>query len=170
MEPDPIVVRPMQWSALADLGDTPPLDRDDHACLAELAAVLKRHGKLDRFAIHLAHRHFVLQPEEVLIERPDPDGRTQHVSIGRLGDTAGAIPTTWLFDHAAPLNMSAAVYCVCMEDPIKPNGCVRHGKSGSPAPVTEKDDNARQKRISEDKGQYDRGFPVGGHGGREADE
>ena len=70
-------IAPMQWTGLADLHDVPPVDGSDLDCLAEIRDILARHGKLRRFAVHLAHRHFALGPDEILIERPDPDGRTQ---------------------------------------------------------------------------------------------
>lgn len=68
-------IQPMQWTALPELQDAPPLDDDDLECLREVRYVLARHGRLHRFAIHLAYPHFELGPDEILIERPDPDGR-----------------------------------------------------------------------------------------------
>lgn len=118
----------MQWTGLADLPDVPPVDDGDLDCLAEVRDVLARHGKLNRFAVHLAHRHFTLGPDEILIERPDPDGRTQHVTVGRLADEPNARPTTWLFEQGRELLLSNAVYCVCVSDPNKTDACIRHGK------------------------------------------
>jgi hypothetical protein len=154
-----VSIQPMQWSRLQDLTSTPPLDDSDMACLSEVRDTLARHGKLRRFAVHLAHRHFDLGEGEVLIERPDDVARTQHVSVGRATD--GMIPTTWLFaEHTL---LASAVYCVCVSDPNKTDACARHGKSGSPGEVARKEEAAKQKRIGEEKGEYDRGFPVGGH-------
>jgi hypothetical protein len=92
-------IQPMQWGALPDLDEVPPLDDSDLQCLEALRDVLARRGKLRRFAIHLAHRHFALGADEILIERPDPDGRTQHVTVGRLAEAPDARPTTWLFEE-----------------------------------------------------------------------
>jgi hypothetical protein len=78
-------IRPMQWANLPELHQTAALDDSDLDCLEEIRGVLSRHEKLARFAVHLAHRHFELAPDEILIERPDPDGRTQHVTVGRAG-------------------------------------------------------------------------------------
>ena len=108
-----------------------PLDASDLACMDELRTVLARHGKLDRFALHLAHRHFVLEPGEVLIERPDPDGRTQHITVGRLTDEPDARPTTWLFDDRPMLHLGSTVYCVCITDQPLAGGCSGHGPSTS---------------------------------------
>ncbi|MBJ7541947.1 hypothetical protein [Rhodomicrobium udaipurense] len=153
----------MQWSVLPELQDAPPLDDEDLACLQEIRDALARHGKLKRFAIHLAHRHFELGPDEILIERPDPDGRTQHVTVGKRGDEKDAQPTTWLFEEGPELLLSDAVYCVCVSDPKATDACVRHGRSRSPGGAHQKDESAKSRRISEDKGRHEQGFPASGH-------
>jgi hypothetical protein len=155
-------IQPMQWSALPDLCDAPPLDDTDLECLEAVRDVLTRHGKVQRFAIHLAHRHFVLGPDEILIERPDPDGRTQHVTVGTLAEAPDARPTTWLFNDGPALSLSDEVHCICVSDPNKTDACVRHGKSRCPGAARQRDDAARDRRISEEKGHYERGFPAGG--------
>jgi hypothetical protein len=162
-------ILPMQWTGLADLPDVPPVDDGDLDCLAEVRDVLARHGKLNRFAVHLAHRHFALGPDEILIERPDPDGRTQHVTVGRLADEPDARPTTWLFEQRRELLLSNAVYCVCVSDPNKTDACIRHGRSSSPGAASQRDEAAKQRRIAEEKAAYDRGFPVAGHDENERD-
>ena len=115
-------IRPMQWANLPELHQTAALDDSDLDCLEEIRGVLSRHEKLARFAVHLAHCHFELAPDEILIERPDPDGRTQHVTVGRLDDEPEARPTTWLFEEGPELRLSDAVYCVCVSDPNKTGG------------------------------------------------
>lgn len=166
-----IAIRPVQWAALPLLHETPALDDDDAACLGELRAVLARHGRLSRFAIHLAHRHVALAPDEILIEREAPDGRGQLVTVGRREDAPDARPTTWLFDPDAegagqgtPLRLSDAVYCVCVSDPVHQAGCVRHGSTASPSPVGQRQDELSRQREAEDKARLQKGFPVAGHG------
>jgi hypothetical protein len=153
----------MQWTGLADLHDVPPVDGSDLDCLAEIRDILARHGKLRRFAVHLAHRHFALGPDEILIERPDPDGRTQHIGVGRLSDEPDARPTTWLFEPGRELLLSSAVYCVCVSDPNQTSACVRHGKSRSPGDAFQKEEDVRKRRIADENAEYERGFPVAGH-------
>jgi hypothetical protein len=65
----------MQWETLPALHEAPALDDGDLACLDEIRAVLARNGKLDRFAVHLAHQHFAVGPDEILVEYPDPESR-----------------------------------------------------------------------------------------------
>lgn len=158
-----LFIQPMRWSKLPELHQTPPLDDSDLDCLEEIREVLSRHGKLARFAVHLAHRNFDLGPGEVLIERPDPDGRTQNVSVGRLEDEPIARPTTWLFEEGSEMRLSDAVYCVCVSDPNKTDACVRHGKSRSPTASHQRGEAAKERRISEEKARYERGGPIAGH-------
>lgn len=162
---EPLAIRPMQWAALPALSDAAALDAEDMACLVALRAVLARHGKLDRFAVHLAHKHFELAPDEILIEQPDPDGRTQHVTVGRRGDFPAALPTTWLFDDAplSPhgLHLADALYCVCVTD-VHAGTCGGHGQSSTPPAPLQEEEAARQERIQREEATA-RNRPIAGH-------
>ena len=105
-----LTIHPMHWSRLRDLRDVAPLDANDLACMAELREVLARHGRLERFALHLVHKHFDLADDEVLVEYSDPQAREQHLRVEARGCVAlrDARPTTWLLAGPRPL-----VACVC---------------------------------------------------------
>jgi hypothetical protein len=105
-----LTIHPLHWSRLSDLRDVAPLDADDLACMAELRAVLARHGRLERFALHLVHRHFDLAATEVLVEYSDPRTREQFLRVETRSAAAlrDAVPTTWLLAARGPL-----VTCVC---------------------------------------------------------
>lgn len=172
-------IRPMQWDILPELHEALPLDEADLACLADVKAALARHGKLDRFAIQLAHRHFDVADGEILIEQPDPVARTQHVSVGRPGDHPCAIATTWLFADGPELRLSDAIHCVCM--PVNPgDNCARHGKSGVPSGNARRERSQKEtgnpaerrfeiERINREESRHRAGFPVAGHGERQRD-
>lgn len=149
MPVEPIAIQPMQWASLAELHDVPPIDSTDQACMDEVRAVLARHGKLTRFALHLAHRHIALAPDEILIERPDPDGRTQHVFVGRRDEVKDARPTTWLFDPVIEA-AGEAIYCVCMATPMSAGACAFHGHSQTP-PTPTQEREAHERRIQEER-------------------
>jgi hypothetical protein len=102
---------PLQWSRLPDLRDVAPLDGVDLACIEELRAVLQRHGRLERFALQLVHKHFDLAPHEVLVEYCDPLAREQRLRVeARNGDAArNAIATAWMLDQPGV----PRVTCVC---------------------------------------------------------
>ena len=106
-----LTISAVQWSRLQDLGQVRPLDAADLACMAELRDVLARHGRLERFALHLVHKHFQLAPQEVLVEYSDPLEREQRfrVETSDSESVRDAVPTTWMLDSpAAPV-----VVCVC---------------------------------------------------------
>ena len=127
-------ILPMQWTGLADLPDVPPVDDGDLDCLAEIRDVLARHGKLNRFAVHLAHRHFALGPDEILIERPDPDGRTQHVTVGTVGGRARRAP-----DHMAVRGRGASFFfqtrSIAFASPIRTRRTPASGMAGAARPA-----------------------------------
>ncbi|MGO8005401.1 hypothetical protein ACC725_35385, partial [Rhizobium ruizarguesonis] len=81
-------------------------------------------------------------------------------------DEPEARPTTWLFDDTPEFLLSDALYCVCVSDPNKTDACVRHGRSRSPGAAHQKEEGVKQRRISEDKGRHEQGFPAGGHDDR----
>jgi hypothetical protein len=107
---DSLTIQALQWARLADLRDVPALDQHDLACMVELREVLIRHGRLQRFALQLVHKHFDLDADEVLVEYSDPLAREQVLRVERRDAAAlrGAIPTTWMLAVAQPL-----VACVC---------------------------------------------------------
>jgi hypothetical protein len=109
-----LIVRPLQWARVPELHDVPPLDEADLACMVELRAVLARHGRLHRFALHLVHRHFDLADDEVLVEYTDVRSREQRLRVQpRTREVLrNAVATTWRFDHAADPR-EPFVACVC---------------------------------------------------------
>jgi hypothetical protein len=78
-----LAIQPTVRSRAGNLPDTLPLDASDGACISEIRDILARYGKLDRFALHLALVHMPLGLDEIWIGRFDPDGRTQHVTVGK---------------------------------------------------------------------------------------
>lgn len=68
------------------LDDVADLDESDLVCFQEIAAVLQRHGKLDRFDLALRHGHFDVADDELLIETNDPATRTLSVKPYRLDE------------------------------------------------------------------------------------
>jgi hypothetical protein len=153
-----LTILPVSYEALPHLHDTPDLDDGDEACLSQIREVLERHGKLSRFAIHLAHKHFDLAPDEVPIEYPNEKARTQRVVVGKLAP--GMRQTTWLFDG---LHADSGPYCVCVSDPVYAAGCFKHDHSNSPGEAAKHEEAVKNRRIGEEKAKYDRGFPSGGH-------
>jgi hypothetical protein len=109
-----LTIAPLHWSRLQDLRQVAPLDGNDISCMSEVRDVLARHGCLDRFALHLVHKHFELRADEVLVEYSDPSTREQWQRVeprasARLHD---AVPTTWTLAAGPPLAVCVCAYRV----------------------------------------------------------
>src|SRR6202012_5546254 len=76
-----VVLETVQWSSLPDVDDLEPVGAQDHAVLAEIADVLKRHGYTQRFGVCLLHRHFDVANHEVAMEITDVEARTSIVRV-----------------------------------------------------------------------------------------
>ncbi len=109
-----LTIAPLHWSRLPDLRHVAPIDGDDLACMVEVRDVLTRHGCLDRFALHLVHKHFELGADEVLVEYSDPATREQwqRVEPRASASLRAAVPTTWTLAAAAPLAVCVCAYRV----------------------------------------------------------
>ncbi|HEX2858791.1 MAG TPA: hypothetical protein VHP58_01120 [Alphaproteobacteria bacterium] len=71
----------------------------DLSALAEVHAVLAKHGLEKRFGVRMNHAHFPLQPGEMLHETHDKSSRTMTISARKTSDIpAEATPTQWHFD------------------------------------------------------------------------
>jgi hypothetical protein len=152
----------MQWETLPALHEAPALDDGDLACLDEIRAVLAWHRKLDRFAVHLAHQHFAVGPDESWSNIPTLNRGGWQPWSSRVPAIPGTL-TTWLFEDARALRLSEAVYCVCVSDPVYQAGCVRHAKSPSPGESAVSEERAKRERIQREE-YID--HPVAGHGER----
>ncbi|RYG88609.1 MAG: hypothetical protein EON58_19865, partial [Alphaproteobacteria bacterium] len=76
MQEQTIHMAAMQWASLPDISDVEALSPADHECLDAIRDVLIRHKALGRFGVHLAHRHFDVAADEVLVEYTDIEART----------------------------------------------------------------------------------------------
>lgn len=103
-------VVPMQWTNVQDLHDCEPLSAADLACMNEVRAALAKHGKLDRFALHLIHKHFDIAEDEILVEYSEASSREQFFRVEKANSEAArhAIPTTWTLEQMQPM-----ARCVC---------------------------------------------------------
>jgi hypothetical protein len=99
-----------QWTKLPDVSDVEPISDNDRAVLEEIRAVLERYGALSRFGVNLIHRHFDLNPGEIILETTDPSERTQRSEVVKAEDilkSETVIETQWIF--CAP---ESTVFCV----------------------------------------------------------
>jgi hypothetical protein len=99
---------------LPHINDITPLNDADMTCVNELRDVLKKHGALDRFGITLLHKHFDIEPDEVLVERTDEASKVQTIRPYKKAELDTCIQqTAWrLSDDAAVMGC----YTVCIRD------------------------------------------------------
>ncbi len=76
-----LIIEVMQWARTKDLEDAQPLDQSDIVCMKAIRAVLIENGKLDRFALHLTHKHFELAGDKVLVEYSNEETREQYFKV-----------------------------------------------------------------------------------------
>lgn len=108
-----IAIQPMQYASLPELHEVEALSDKDAECLGEIREVLLRHGKLDRFAIHLVHKHFDLAEDEILCEFTDSENRVLTMRPLKRTDATDLVETTWrLADGAALASCIFACYPV----------------------------------------------------------
>lgn len=109
-----LALSPMQWASIADLHDVPALSDSDFDCMRDIREVLVKHGMLDRFAVHLIHKHFELEEDEILVEYNDAGPREQYFRVEKATPNilANSIPTTWTLEGMVPL-----ARCVCATRP-----------------------------------------------------
>lgn len=96
-----IQIAPMQWASLPDIADVPKLADTDYECLDAIRDVLIRYNVINRFGIHLVHKHFNVTPDEVLVEYTDVGARTLHSRVEKRAEEAAGlssrIETMWTF-------------------------------------------------------------------------
>ncbi|MFT4075636.1 MAG: hypothetical protein QM647_08880 [Asticcacaulis sp.] len=99
MQTNQIVMRPMEWAPLPDIEDVEPLNDMDADCLSEIQAVLKRHGKQDRFGVTLIHKHFDMAEDEVLLEHTHLEDRRLVLAPVKTdaADVVRSVQTAWMF-------------------------------------------------------------------------
>ncbi|HCL4135296.1 TPA: hypothetical protein N2C61_006461 [Pseudomonas aeruginosa] len=94
------------WATLPDVEDVVPRSAADEVIFQEIRAVLERHGALDRFGLMLNHRHFDLQPGEVIFETTDVESRRQIIEPRAAQDVLGSgrvLETQWMFGRGDTL-------------------------------------------------------------------
>lgn len=116
MRNETIQMAPMQWASLPDIADVAPLSEQDHACLDAIRDVLIRHQAIGRFGVHLVHKHFDVDADEVLVEYTDINSRELHCKVEqRVGGQQtdhNRIETMWSFvgDKASRVCDQQCVY------------------------------------------------------------
>ena len=89
------------WATFPEVEVVRPVDAADEAVLQDMREVLARHQALDRFGVMLIHRHFDLEPGEILYESTDLERRQQTIEVRQASEFAEdpqVLQTQWVFD------------------------------------------------------------------------
>ncbi|PZQ45492.1 MAG: hypothetical protein DI551_07170 [Micavibrio aeruginosavorus] len=98
-----LAVSPVAWSQLSELDEElAALDDTDLECMREVRDVLLKYGKVDRFALELAHKNFEMEDDEILIEYTNPETREQFFRPEKWVNVPDAIPTSWILKDMEP--------------------------------------------------------------------
>ena len=113
-----IAMMPVQWADLKDIDDVEPVGSADEACLKDLHAVLRQHGKFDRFGISLVHKHFDMDPEEVLVETTDKHNRTLTLRPmdRRSAEARNTVETSWILSEGTDRTATSQCYVRCVRN------------------------------------------------------
>ncbi|EGE59907.1 hypothetical protein RHECNPAF_178008 [Rhizobium etli CNPAF512] len=113
-----VVLETVQWSSLPDVDELEPVGDRDHAVLAEMGEVLRRHGYTQRFGICLLHRHFELGDDEVALEVTDVEARVSTVMVIKKSDDGSTdrLETMWRFKHTGDTEMVTKCEKTCDKD------------------------------------------------------
>lgn len=113
-----LVAMPVQWAELSDIDDVTPINDNDSDCLSDLYAVLKKHGKADRFGINLIHKHFDILDDEVLLEITDKKERTLTLRPAKRGSSAveRTVETSWVLSEDGNQKVTAQCYIRCVRN------------------------------------------------------
>ena len=126
-----VVLETVQWSSLPDVDDVEPISDHDFAVLAEVGAVLRKHGYTNRLGLCLLHRHFEIGDDEIALEATDADARISTVTVEKRmpGDaTNDRLQTMWRFRDSGEALMVTECVKVCDKNYGHKIVHERHGK------------------------------------------
>jgi len=107
-----IEMAPTQWANLKDIHEVDPINDGDLDCLAEILDVLKKHGLQERFGVALLHKHFDMDPDEILVEQTNVEDRVLTISPVKASTAGNTIQTIWMLRDGGPEAMLGCMqYC-----------------------------------------------------------
>jgi hypothetical protein len=107
-----IEVAPTQWANLKDIHEVEPLNEADYPCLSEIRDVLKKYDRQERFGVALLHKHFDMEPDEVLVEHTNVQDRILTICPVQVEAAGETIQTIWSLGDGAPETMlGCQQYC-----------------------------------------------------------
>ena len=133
------------YHPLPSFDEAEPLGAGDAAFVAEIRAVLAKHGNSSRFGLCLIHEHFPVKDDEILFETNDPETRTLTLRVmkrSELADTEVKI-TSWnvaAWDPetgTSPFAMTACAQDKCKDKRHEPVAMTARAQDKCKAPMAQ---------------------------------
>lgn len=108
-----LVLQPTQYANMKHVTEVDPVNAADRATLEAIKKVLVDHGAVERFGIHLIHKHFDLADDEIVMEYTDEEARTQHTKVEKYADAFShgrPLETQWRFNRETA-SMGCVGFC-----------------------------------------------------------
>ncbi len=102
-----------QYSSMKHVTDVEPVNEADRATLDAIKAVLIERGAVDRFGVHLVHKHFDIADDEIVMEYTDEEARTQFTQVEKYADAfanGAPLETQWRFNRETA-SMGCVGFC-----------------------------------------------------------
>ena len=108
------LLQPTQFAHMKHVTEVEPVTEKDRSILEAIKAVLLEHDAVERFGVHLVHKHFDLTEDEIIMEYTDEDARTQFTQVEKYEEAfANGLPleTQWRFNRETA-SMGCVGFCL----------------------------------------------------------
>lgn len=107
------IIEPTQYSSMKHVTEVEPISEADRATLDAIKAVLIERGAVDRFGVHLVHKHFDIADDEIVMEYTDEEARTQFTQVEKYAEAFARgrpLETQWRFNRETA-SMGCVGFC-----------------------------------------------------------
>lgn len=107
------IIEPTQYSSMKHVTEVEPISEADRATLDAIKAVLVERGAVERFGVHLVHKHFDIADDEIVMEYTDEEARTQFTQVEKYADAFASgtpLETQWRFNRETA-SMGCVGFC-----------------------------------------------------------
>lgn len=106
-------IQATQFSSFPHINEVEPLSASDTVILERIKDILLEHGAIDRFGVHLIHKHYDIDDDEIVVEYTDEEKRIQTTIVQHrdvLNSSLRPIETQWRFNRETA-SMACVGYC-----------------------------------------------------------
>lgn len=107
------LLEPTQFADMKHVTEVDPVSEKDRETLEAIKDVLIKNNAVDRFGVHLIHKHFDLADDEIIMEYTDEEARTQFTQVEKYSEafaTGKPLETQWRFSRETA-SMGCVGFC-----------------------------------------------------------